>query len=100
MAFMGLSSIHLFFKHVHPWSCPCSPGLLGTAPGQRLLRVTCEATGCEGVIVRQGDRKLSITAERASGDSSRWREIRDMNGLEGKNCRIGDCLRLPGMPDL
>ena len=74
--------------------------VLKTAPGMRFLRLTYEGTGCEGIVTRERDSKLSLLAARTLGDASRWPEIMKLNGLEGKSYRIGDCLRLPGMPDL
>ena len=49
-----------------------NPALLDTDAGRRLLRLTCEGTGCEGVIVVPGDTRLSIIAERMLGDLSPW----------------------------
>ena len=72
-----------------------SPSLLSTDAGRRLQRLTYEGTGCEGVIVLAGDTKLSILAERTLGKTSRWKEIAELNGLEGKGYKKGDCLALP-----
>ena len=72
-----------------------NPSLLRSEPGQRLLRLTYEGTGCEGVIVLASDTKISILAERTLGKASRWKEIVELNGLEGKGYKKGDCLALP-----
>jgi hypothetical protein len=70
--------------------------VLKTAPGRRLLRLTHEGTGCEGVIVRPTDTNLELFAERILGDAKRWRAIAKLNGLgPEKSCRLGDCLKLP-----
>ena len=69
--------------------------VLKTEPGRRFQRLTYEGTGCEGAIVRPRDTKLSLFAERVLGDASRWKEIAELNGLEGKGYRKGDCLALP-----
>lgn len=71
------------------------PALLKTDAGRRLVALTYEGTGCEGVIVQKGDVKLSIIAERTLGRGSRWKEIVELNDLEGKGYRKGDCLALP-----
>lgn len=52
-----------------------NPALLATDAGRWLERLTCEGTGCEGVIVLAGDTKLSILAERTLGKVSRWKQI-------------------------
>ena len=72
-----------------------NPDLLETEAGQRLAKLTSEGRGCDGVIVLAGDTKLSILAERVLGKASRWKEIAELNGLEGKGYRKGDCLALP-----
>ena len=72
-----------------------NPQVLNTEPGRRLLRLTYEGTGCEGVIVLASDTELSILAERTLGRASRWKEIVELNGLEGKGYKKGDCLALP-----
>ena len=69
--------------------------VLKTEPGRRLQRLTYEGTGCEGVIVRARDTKLSLLAERTLGDPDRWKEIAKLNDLEGKGYKKGDCLALP-----
>ena len=61
-----------------------NPQVLDTEPGLRLQRLTYEGTGCEGVIVLASDTKISILAERTLGKASRWKEIVELNGLEGK----------------
>lgn len=72
-----------------------NPQVLDTEPGRRLQRLTYKGTGCEGVIVRGRDTKLSLLAERTLGDPSRWKEIAKLNDLDGKGYRKGDCLALP-----
>lgn len=69
--------------------------VLNTGPGRRLVRLTYEGTGCEGVIVLASDTRLSILAERTLGKGSRWKEIAKLNGLDGKGYAKGDCLKLP-----
>ena len=73
-----------------------NPQVLDTEPGRRLLRLTYEGTGCEGVIVLASDTKLSTLAERTLGKASRWKQIAEINGLgPDKSYRQGDCLKLP-----
>ena len=73
-----------------------TPWALNTEAGRRLQRLTYEGTGCEGVIVRTRDTKLSLLAERTLGKASRWKEIATLNGLGAdKSYRLGDCLKLP-----
>ena len=72
------------------------PRVLNTEPGRRLLRLTYEGTGCEGVIVLASDSPLSVLAERTLGEASRWKQIAELNGLgPDKSYRLGDCLKLP-----
>ena len=79
-----------------------NPRILRTDPGRRLEEATRRAgmgvDGCDGVVVQPSDTKLSWLAARTLGRASRWREIAELNGLEGRGCRAGDCLRLPGRP--
>ncbi len=73
-----------------------NPSVLDTDPGRRLLRLTAEGTGCEGVIVLASDSPLSVLAERTLGKASRWKEIAALNGIgPDKSYRLGDCLKLP-----
>lgn len=73
-----------------------NPWVLDTDPGRRLLRLTYEGTGCEGVIVLASDSPLSVLAERTLGKASRWKEIAKLNDLGAdKSYRLGDCLKLP-----
>ena len=73
-----------------------NPQVLNTEPGRRLLRLTYEGTGCEGVIVLASDSPLSVLAERTLGKASRWKEIAKLNGLGAdKSYQLGDCLKLP-----
>lgn len=73
-----------------------NPWVLNTDPGRRLLRLTYEGTGCEGVIVLASDSPLSVLAERTLGKASRWKEIAKLNGLGAdKSYQLGDCLKLP-----
>ena len=72
-----------------------NPALLATDAGRWLERLTCKGTGCEGVIVLAGDTKLSTLAERTLGKASRWKQIAELNDLEGKEYKKGDCLALP-----
>ena len=73
-----------------------NPQVLDTKPGRRLLRLTYEGTGCEGVIVLASDSPLSVLAERTLGKASRWKEIAALNGIgPDKSYRLGDCLKLP-----
>ena len=51
--------------------------------------------GCDGVVVQPSDKKLSWLAERTLGRASRWREIVELNSLEGRGYRAGQCLKLP-----
>ena len=70
--------------------------VLDTDAGRRLQRLTYEGTGCEGVIVVPGDKKLTILAERTLGKEARWKQIARLNGLgPEKSYRVGDCLKLP-----
>jgi len=76
-----------------------NPGLLGTAAGRRLAAATRTAglgvEGCDGVVVQPTDVKLSLLARRVTGRASRWRAIAELNGLQGRGFRAGDCLALP-----
>lgn len=76
-----------------------NPRILRTDAGRRLHAATRRAgmdePGCDGVVVQPSDTKLSYLAERTLGKASRWKEIVEMNGLEGKGYRVGDCLALP-----
>ena len=73
-----------------------NPWVLNTDPGRRLLRLTYEGTGCEGVIVLASDSPLSVLAERTLGKASRWKQIAKLNGLGAdKSYQLGDCLKLP-----
>ena len=73
-----------------------NPQVLDTDPGRRLLRLTYDGTGCEGVIVLASDSPLSVLAERTLGQASRWKEIAKHNGLGAdKSYQLGDCLKLP-----
>lgn len=76
-----------------------NPRLLRTDAGRRLEEATRRAgmdtAGCDGVVVQPSDTKLSYVAERTLGKASRWREIVELNGLEDKGYRAGDCLALP-----
>ena len=76
-----------------------NPRILRTDAGRRLHAATRRAgmdePGCDGVIVQPSDTKLSYLAERTLGKASRWKEIVELNGLEGKGYRAGDCLMLP-----
>ena len=76
-----------------------NPRLLRTDAGRRLEAATRRAgmdtEGCDGVVVQPSDTKLSYLAERTLGKASRWKEIVELNGLEGKGYRAGDCLMLP-----
>ncbi len=76
-----------------------NPRILRTDAGRRLhaatRRVGMDEPGCDGVVVQPSDTKLSYLAERALGKASRWKEIAQLNGLDGKGYRAGDCLALP-----
>ena len=76
-----------------------NPRILRTAAGRRLQEATRRAgmdePGCDGVVVQPGDAKLSQLAARTLGRASRWKEIVELNGLEGTGYRAGDCLALP-----
>ena len=76
-----------------------NPRILRTDAGRRLHAATRRAgmdtESCDGVVVQPSDTKLSYLAERTLGKASRWKEIVELNGLEGKGYRAGDCLMLP-----
>ena len=76
-----------------------NPRILRTDAGRRLEAATRRAgmnePGCDGVVVQPSDTKLSYIAQRTLGKASRWKEIVELNGLEGIGYRAGDCLALP-----
>lgn len=76
-----------------------NPRILRTDAGRRLEAATRRAgmdePGCDGVVVQPSDTKMSYIARRTLGKASRWKEIVELNGLEGKGYRAGDCLALP-----
>ena len=76
-----------------------NPRILRTDAGRRLEAATRRAgmdtDGCDGVVVQPSDTKLSFIAQRTLGKASRWKEIVELNGIEGKGYRAGDCLALP-----
>lgn len=76
-----------------------NPRILRSDAGRRLHAATRRAgmdtEGCDGVVVQPSDTNLSYLAERTLGKASRWKEIVQLNGLEGKGYRAGDCLMLP-----
>ena len=76
-----------------------NPRILRTDAGRRLDAATRRAgmdePGCDGVVVQPSDTKLSYIAQRTLGKASRWKEIVELNGLEGIGYRAGDCLALP-----
>ena len=41
------------------------------------------------------DTKLSTLVERTLGNASRWKQIVELNDLDGKSQKKGDCLALP-----
>ena len=75
-----------------------NPRILRSEAGRRLEAATRRAgmnePGCDGVVVQPSDTKLSYIAQRTLGKASRWKEIVELNGLEGKGYRTGDCLAL------
>ena len=76
-----------------------NPRILRSDAGRRLQaatrRVGMDEPGCDGVVVQPSDKKLSWLAERTLGRASRWREIVELNSLEGRGYRAGQCLKLP-----
>ena len=76
-----------------------NPRILRSGAGRRLETATRRAgmdvPGCDGVVVQPSDTKLSYIAQRTLGKASRWKEIVELNGLDGKGYRAGDCLALP-----
>ena len=76
-----------------------NPGLLDSDAGRRLAEMTRNAglgvEGCDGVVVQPTDVKLSLLAERVTGRARLWRRIVELNGLEDRGYRAGDCLALP-----